>query len=109
MRNHNIVFWIIISIVTFGIGAIVWMVRTKNDMNTRGAGIPTAWLLIVPIVSIWWMWKWAAGVEIATGKKMSGPVAFLLLFLLSIIGMAIVQVKLNEACEGAQLPSAQVV
>ncbi|MCP4449385.1 MAG: DUF4234 domain-containing protein [Myxococcales bacterium] len=106
MRKHNIVLWIIISIITFGIGAIVWMVRTKNDMNTRGAGIPTAWLMIVPIISIWWMWKWAVGVEIATGKKMSSPVAFLLVFLLSLIGMAIIQVQLNAASDADQLPSA---
>jgi len=106
MRNHNIVLWIIISIVTLGIGSLVWMVRMKNDMNTRGAGIPTAWLLLVPIVSIWWFWKWAVGVEIATGKKMSSPVAFLLVFLLSLIGMAIVQVQLNAASDADQLPSA---
>ena len=106
MRNHNIVLWIILSIVTFGIASLVWMVRMKNDMNTRGAGIPTAWLLLVPIASIWWMWKWSVGVEIATGKKMSGPVAFLLVFLLSLIGVAIVQVQLNAAADAPALPSA---
>ena len=106
VRNHNILLWLILSFVTFGIGAIVWIVRTKNDMNTRGAGIPTALLLIVPFVNIWWMWKWAVGVEMSTGKDMSGPVAFLLLFLLGFIGQAIVQTSLNKAVDLPQLPPA---
>ncbi len=109
MRKHNIALWLILSIVTFGICSLVWMVRTKNDMNTRGAGIPTAILLIVPLVNIWWMWKWSVGVEVSTGKEMSGPVAFILIVMLGIIGQAIVQTSLNKAADRPSLPAAQVV
>ena len=91
-----------------GIYAIVWFVKTKNEMVQQGADIPTAWLLIVPIASIYWMWKWAGGVEHVTRSKFSQAIAFILVFLLGIIGMAIVQDALNKASGQAQMPQARV-
>ena len=58
--------------------------------------IPTAWLLIIPIVNIWWIWKYSEGVDMATNKEISGPIAFILLFLLGFIGMAIIQASFNK-------------
>lgn len=108
MRHHDIAPWLIFSFLTCGIVSLIWLVRTKNDMNTRGAGIPTALLLLVPLVNIWWMWRWSSGVEIATRKSMSGPVAFLLLFFLGVIGQAIVQTELNKAVQLHALPVARI-
>jgi hypothetical protein len=100
-----------LSIITFGIYALVWLIKTKNEANRAfNAQIPTGWLLIVPIVNIWWQWKWAKGIELATRKELSQVITFILLALLSIIGMAIIQSKLNEAIEkghGAGLPEAR--
>ena len=39
---------IIFTIITFGIYSIYWAVKTKNEINSLGADIPTAWLLIIP-------------------------------------------------------------
>lgn len=44
---------LLLPLITFGIYQIVWYVKTKNEMNQLGATIPTAWLVIVPIVNIW--------------------------------------------------------
>ncbi len=96
MKKRSPILVFIFSIITFGIYALVWYVKTKNEMNRGGAQIPTAWLLIIPIVSIWWVWKYCEGVEKTTNKDMSGPVAFILLFVLSIIGMAIIQTSFNK-------------
>lgn len=93
-RSPFLVF--LLSLITFGIYGIVWYVKTKNEMNARGAQIPTAWLLIIPIVNIYWLWKYSEGVEVVTSKDMSNAVAFILLLLLGIIGMAIVQSKFNS-------------
>jgi len=93
-RSPFLVF--LLSLITFGIYGIVWYVNTKNEMNARGAQIPTAWLLIIPIVNIYWVWKYSEGVELVTNKDMSTAVAFILLFLLGIIGMAIIQSKFNS-------------
>ena len=93
-RNPFLVFFL--SLITFGIYGIVWYVKTKREMNAKGAQIPTAWLIIIPIVSIYWLYKYSQGVEVVTNKDMSTAVAFILLFLLGIIGMAIVQAKFNS-------------
>jgi len=86
----------ILSFITFGIYGIYWMVVTKNEMKARGADIPTAWLIIVPFVNIWWEWKFSVGVEKVTNRAMTAPIAFILLWILGMIGGAIIQSELNK-------------
>jgi hypothetical protein len=111
MTKRSVVAVILLSIITFGIYCIVWFVKTKGEMVKHGADIPTAWLMIVPIASIWWMWKWSGGVEHVTRGKQSQAIAFILVFVLGLIGMAIVQVALNKAIDEGmpgQMPQARV-
>lgn len=109
MTKRSVASVIILTIITFGIYGLVWMVKTKGEMVKCGADIPTAWLLIVPIASIYWMWKFAGGVEHVTRGKQSQVLAFVLMFVLGLIGMAIIQSELNKV-EGSagQLPQARV-
>jgi hypothetical protein len=66
-------------------------------MNKLGTSIPTAWIWLIPIVGqIWWYWKYSEGVEHVTGGKMSGVLAFILLWLLGAIGQAIIQDSFNK-------------
>ncbi|HEY0483460.1 MAG TPA: DUF4234 domain-containing protein [Kofleriaceae bacterium] len=109
MTNRSVVLVILFSIITFGIYHIYWSVKTKDEMVSMGAQIPTGWLLIVPIANIYWLWKWSAGVEHVSRGKLSGPVTFLLMFLLGVIGTAIVQATFNSiAAERGILPQARV-
>lgn len=85
-----------LSIFTLGIYILVWRVKTKREMNRLGSNIPTSWLMIIPLVNIWWLWEYGAGVEKVTNKAMSQVVAFILLFLLSAIGDAIIQDAFNK-------------
>lgn len=96
MKRRSPILVLVLSIITFGIYALVWYVITKGEMNRRGARIPTALLIIIPLVNIYWMWKFCEGVGHVTKERMSGPVAFLMVFFLSVIGMAIVQSSLNN-------------
>ncbi len=96
MKRVEPILVIFLTIITFGIYALVWFVTTKDQMNANGAKIPTAWLIIVPIINFYWMWKFCEGVEIVTSKRMEGVMAFILLCLLGFIGMAIVQDSLNK-------------
>lgn len=96
MTRRSVLAVIVLSFVTFGLYSIIWMVKTKEEMNARGASIPTAFLIVIPFANIYWMWKYAEGVEIVTDRRMSGPVAFLVLWLLSFIGMAILQSEFNR-------------
>src|SRR5260370_41982791 len=86
---------LLLPVVTFGIYSLVWLVKTKNEMNRTVDAIPTAWLLIVPIANIWWEWKYAVGVEQYTHRGMSRHAAFGLIFLLGPIGAATVQNAFN--------------
>lgn len=96
MKNRNPVAVLLLPFITFGVYAIVWFVKTKREMNTLGAQIPTSWLLIIPFVNIYWMWKYSEGVQLVTKGAQSQAVAFILLFLLSVIGMAIIQSEFNK-------------
>ncbi len=96
MQQRNPITVILLTLITFGIYGIYWQVVTKNEMNARGATIPTAWLLIVPLVNIWWLWKYCEGVEHVTGSKLSTILAFLVLWLASIVGIGIIQDTFNK-------------
>lgn len=97
MKNRSPIAVFFLPIITLGIYGIVWFVKTKNEMKAQGADIPTAWLIIVPFVSIWWLWKYSKGVDMVTKSEYSAAVAFLLLWFLGSIGMAIIQSGFNKA------------
>ncbi|HSY53526.1 MAG TPA: DUF4234 domain-containing protein [Opitutaceae bacterium] len=96
MKNRNPIAVLLLQLVTFGIYGLVWSVKTKNEMNRLGAGIPTAWLLIIPFANIYWLWVYSTGVELVTKEKMSAAVSFLLVMLLGPIGHAIIQGEFNK-------------
>ena len=96
MQHRDPIMVILLSIITFGIYSLFWYVTTKNEMNAKGAQIPTVWLIIIPFVNIWWYWKFSEGVEIVTNKGMETVIAFLLIYLLGVIGEAIIQNELNK-------------
>ena len=96
MTERNPVVVALLSIITFGIYTLVWLVMTKREMCARGADIPTAWLVIVPLVNIWWLWKYSEGVEKITKSSMQAALSFILLFLVEFIGIAIVQYEFNK-------------
>ena len=96
MRERSPVAVFFLPFITFGIYSLYWLVVTKTEMNSEGSDIPTAWLLIIPLVNIWWYWRFSEGVEEITRGRTSAGVAFLMLFLLPIIGPAIIQSNLNQ-------------
>lgn len=99
MKNRTIWKAVVLSIVTFGIYAIVWQVKVKGELNEAGAEIPTAWWLIVPIGNIWWLWKYSEGAEKVIKGRYSAAAIFALIFLTGIIGQAILQVELNKMAQ----------
>jgi len=112
MKHRGPIAVFFLSIITLGIYSIVWQVKTKGEMNRLGASIPTAWLIIIPFVNWWWLWKYSEGVELVTKNEMSKILAFILLFLLGAIGMAIIQNEFNsiiaKQMQGVTAPSAPV-
>jgi len=95
MTKRSPVGVVLLSLVTCGIYGIVWYVKTKGEMNRLGASIPTAWLLIIPFVNIYWVWKYAEGVQLVTKGAQSAVTIFLLLLFCGIIGMPVTQSAFN--------------
>ena len=96
MKHRSPLAVFFLPIITLGIYGIVWQVKTKNEMNKLGADIPTAWLLIVPFVNWYWLWRYSEGVEKVTKGETSTVLSFVLLFLLGIVGFAILQNEFNK-------------
>ena len=96
MKQRSPIAVFLLPFVTFGIYSLVWQVKTKNEMNQQGAQIPTAWLLVVPFVGYYWLWKYSEGVEKVTDGTLSGVLAFVLQALLGSIGQAIIQNEFNK-------------
>ena len=96
LKKRNIVAVYLLSIITLGIYAIYWLVQTKKEMNSLGAKIPTAWLLIIPIANLYWMWKYCEGFAIYVKKDNNTILWFLLYFFVGIIMPAIIQSELNK-------------
>ncbi|MBL8970348.1 MAG: DUF4234 domain-containing protein [Myxococcales bacterium] len=96
MKQRSPIAVFFLPIITFGIYGLVWLVKTKNEMNESGAEIPTAWLLIVPIANLYWFWKYCEGVQKISRGSMSAPVALLLMLLLGNIGWAVLQSTFNQ-------------
>lgn len=96
MKQRNPIAVALLPFITFGIYSLYWEVKTKGEMNKLGNDIPTAWLLIIPFVNIWWLWKYCEGVEKVTAGKLSQVLAFVLLAILGMIGAAIVQDAFNK-------------
>ncbi len=108
MRKQNPLAVFLLSIITFGIYGIFWLARTRGEMVRKGADIPTTWLIIVPIVQLWYYWKWSAGVNFVT-KKLDAILVFILILLLGSIGFAIVQDSFNSVADEPVAPAPQPV
>lgn len=81
----------LLGTITCGIYGLVWMLGTKDEMNARGAQIPSGWHLLVPILNLLWFWKWAQGAEHVTrGKVSAGTVMLVALFLGPVLPLFVV-------------------
>jgi len=61
---------LLLSIVTFGIYHVWWLVKTRREINACGANIPSPWLMIIPIVSLFFFAKYTEGFSLHVAKDM---------------------------------------
>jgi len=100
VKHRNIFLVYFFSIITFGIYGLVWTVKTKNEFNSLGARVPTAWLLIIPIVNIYWAIMYIKGFT-ENVKKDNNMVLWIIVWLF--VGFLVplfVQMELNKIAEG---------
>ncbi|MBU0457684.1 MAG: DUF4234 domain-containing protein [Nanoarchaeota archaeon] len=96
IKKRNVILVYLFTLITFGIYLIYWLVKTKVEMNELGAKIPTAWLIIIPIANIYWLYKYAEGFSTKLKKDNNAILWFLLFWLVGIIMPIMVQLELNK-------------
>lgn len=77
MTKRSAIMVFLLGMVTCGIYSLVWLVSTKDEMNARGADIPSAIHLLVPILNVLWIWKWCQGASQVTRGKVSAGTAMI--------------------------------
>ncbi len=106
IKHRSPVAIIILTIITFGIYAIVWTVKTKNEINSLGARIPTAWLLIIPIANLYFWYKYCEGFSTQVKKDNNTILWFLLFIVICPVAMILVQIDLNKLAATPAMPTA---
>jgi hypothetical protein len=99
IQKRDIVVVYLLSIITFGIYGIYWEVKTKEEINSLGGDIPTAWLLIIPIANIYWLYKYADAFSRLVKKDNNGILWFIVFWMIGVIMPAVVQSDLNKIAE----------
>ena len=103
IQKRNIVMVYILTIITLGIYGIYWQVKTKEEINSLGGDIPTAWLLIVPIANFYWLYKYANAYSEKVKKDNNGILWFIVFWMVEIVMPAIVQSDLNKIADGKKV------
>ena len=86
----------LLGFFTFGLYFIYWDVSTKVEINRLGGEIPTAFLIIIPIANIYWLYRYCEDFAKYV-KKDDNAILYLILFIvLPIIMPIIVQPELNN-------------
>ncbi len=85
MKKRNPFVVALLGLVTLGIYTIVWYVKTKGELVERGGEIPTAWLMIVPIANIYWLYQYFRAAEKVTAGRVKGLAFFMIIMILTAI------------------------
>jgi hypothetical protein len=97
IKKRDLVSMLLLIMITFGVYMGYWFAKTKGEINSLGADIPTTWLLIVPIANLYWYYKYAEGFSISVKKDQSAtPLWILLLLFVPLIAVILIQTELNK-------------
>lgn len=96
VKRRNIILVYLFIFITFSFYTLYWIVATKNEMNKLGASIPTAWLLILPIGNVYWLYRYSEGFAKVVKKDNNTILWFLLSVFIGIVMPAVVQSGLNK-------------
>ena len=94
-KERNILLIYILGFVTFGIYILYWLYETKKELEELGADIPSFILYFIPIVNIYWLYRYTEGWAYVT-RKDNVIVYFILFLFLGIVMPYLVQKSLNQ-------------
>lgn len=115
MKQKNIVLWVILSFVTFGICGIIWLINMTDDTNTLAhpekptSGLMTFILTLVTCGIYGWIWAYRMGgyLDIALAENGQPTRDRAVLYLvLQILGLGFVNYILMQMDLNSMLPEA---
>ena len=96
IKEKNILAVYLLAIFTLGVYAVVWSVKSKRDINSLGGDIPNSFLMFVPVVNIYWIYKYSEGFACHVKKDDNTILYFLVSFFVGFVTPFIVQSELNK-------------
>jgi len=95
----------VLIILTLGIYYYYFLYKTKNEMNEEFNGnIPTFWLIIIPIASIYWLYKYAECFALNVKRENDAVLYFILIWFAGVIITPwLVQSELNKIIDNPTL------
>lgn len=96
LKHRSIIGITLLTIITFGIYQIYWYFITKTEMNVingKSVKVPFFLWFFIPVINIWWFWRFAKAIEKITRGSVSRWSAFLgPIFLSALAGFLLVYV-----------------
>lgn len=96
IKHRSLIGITLLTIITIGIYQIYWYFITKTEMNVvngKSAKVPFFLLIFIPIINIWWFWRFAKAIEKITKGAVSRWSAFFgPIFLAILAGLLLVYV-----------------
>lgn len=78
-KQRSLIAITLLTIVTLGLYQIYWYFITKTEMNltnSKSAKVPFFLWFFIPIVNIWWFWRFAKAIEKSTKGSVGRWAAF---------------------------------
>lgn len=88
-KHRSLIAITLLTIITFGLYQIYWYFITKTEMNTvngKNDKVPFFLWFFVPVVNIWWFWRFAKAIEKTTKGLVGRWAAFFAPIILGILG-----------------------
>jgi hypothetical protein len=88
LKHRSLLGITILTILTFGIYHIYWYFITKTEMNViNGKTIKVPFFLwfFIPVINIWWYWRFAKAIEKITKENVNRWAAFIAPLVLSVL------------------------
>jgi uncharacterized membrane protein len=108
MQKRNILLMILLTIITLGIYVIFWQYFTTKELRQKGGNIPIFILYFIPLVNLYWYWKYCEAADQVTVGKVPTILGFILFVLLWPIPSYVYQYYYNNLEVGPTNPSAPI-
>ena len=79
VKHRSFIAIILLNFITLGLYQIYWFFITKTEMNTlnsKDVKVPFFLWFFIPIINIWWFYRFAKAIERTTKNKLNKWSAF---------------------------------